>query len=279
MIASPENVRTIGTGLDHPECLCLGRDGNLYAGGEAGQIYRVARDGSSQKQIASTGGFVLGVTMDGNDRLHVCDLGKTAVLMVDQDGKVSERSSGTATTKMRVPNYNAFDSAGNLYVSDSGDYFDKTGTGCIFVIRPSGKTELFHKGPLKFANGLAVSPDEKWLYIVQSTAFNVVRVPLGKPDGPVEVTHQLPQYTVADGIAFSDDGRLVIACYRPDVVYLGHPNGSVEVLIEDFGGELLSRPANVAIGDGELFISNLGGWHLSAVKFPLRGASLQYPKL
>ena len=38
-------------GLDHPEGVTVGPDGTVYAGGEAGQIYRVALDGTWQ-QIA-----------------------------------------------------------------------------------------------------------------------------------------------------------------------------------------------------------------------------------
>ena len=29
------------SGLDHPECCAFDRDGNLWAGGEAGQLYRI----------------------------------------------------------------------------------------------------------------------------------------------------------------------------------------------------------------------------------------------
>ena len=36
-----EDVRTLATGLDHPEGIALGQDSLLYAGGEAGQVYRV----------------------------------------------------------------------------------------------------------------------------------------------------------------------------------------------------------------------------------------------
>ncbi len=30
-----------GNGLDHPECIAWGCDGYAYAGGEAGQFYRI----------------------------------------------------------------------------------------------------------------------------------------------------------------------------------------------------------------------------------------------
>src|SRR4051795_10910728 len=48
-------------GLDHPECLAVHPDGSIWAGGEAGQIYRVSADGSRVDDVASTGGFILGI--------------------------------------------------------------------------------------------------------------------------------------------------------------------------------------------------------------------------
>ena len=38
---SIERFEVFATGLDHPECLAFYRDGTLWAGGEAGQIYRI----------------------------------------------------------------------------------------------------------------------------------------------------------------------------------------------------------------------------------------------
>ncbi|MBV9851181.1 MAG: SMP-30/gluconolactonase/LRE family protein, partial [Armatimonadetes bacterium] len=138
---------------------------------------------------------------------------------------------------------------------------------------------VLHAGPFRFANGLAIDPGGEWLYVAQSTAANIVRVPLDRANGPVEVTHTLPENTVPDGLAFDLDGRLVIGCYRPDVVYLGHPDGSVEALVEDYTGELLNRPANAALHGGRLYLSNLGGWHLSVLDTDLRPAPLHRPAL
>ncbi len=98
---------------------------------------------------------------------------------------------------------------------------------------------------------------------MQSTAANIVRVPLDRPNGKVEVTHVLPPHTVPDGLAFCEDGRSADRLLSPDVVYLGHPGGHVELFLEDLTGELLNRPTNIAIGQGELYIANLGGWHIS----------------
>ena len=277
MIATPENTTLIG-GLDHPECVCVGPDGTLYAGGEAGQVY-VIPPGGEPRQIATTGGLLLGIALDGRGSLHVCDTKRKAVFRVDPDGTVTERSSGTPERPMTLPNYPAFDADGNLYVSDSGDYDDPIGTGIIFVLRPDGTPEVFHQGPFRFANGLAIDPTQTWLSVAQSTAANVVRIPLAEPNGPIEVTHTLPPDTVPDGLAFTDDGRLLIACYRPDVIYLGRPDGTNETLVEDLTAELLTRPANVALHDGHLYAANLGGWHLTKMATDLRPAPIHRPLL
>src|SRR5262245_28740809 len=131
MLATPQTVTMIGKALDHPECVCVGPEGELYAGGEAGQLYMIRSNGE-QTQYASTGGFLLGLALDGHGRIHACDMNRRAVLLIGRDGSVVERSTGTLQRKMVLPNYSVFDRDGNLYVSDSGEYHHATGTGCIF---------------------------------------------------------------------------------------------------------------------------------------------------
>lgn len=279
MRLTPDNATMIGDGLDHPEGVCLGPDGTIYAGGEAGQVYRISPDGS-QRVVGSTGGFLLGVALDGQGRIHACDCGQGKVFRIDAEGTVVQRSTGTENRPFVNPNYPVFDRDGNLYVSDSGDYWQREqGTGCIMKIAPDDTTALFHQGPLLFANGMAIDPGGEWLYVVQSTAPNVVRLPLAEPNATPVVTHELPELTVPDGLAFAADGRLVISCYKPDIVYLGDLDGSIDVLLEDPSAELLSRPTNVAIGDGKLYIANLGGWHITAVETDLEPATIYRPCL
>lgn len=272
------DIHILGEGLDHPESVCLDDQEIAYAGGEAGQLYRIEQNGEI-RQITSTGGFLLGIALDGHGRIHACDYALGKVWLITPDGTVSERSRGTAEKQLTVPNYPVFDRHGNLFVSESGDYWNPSGSGCIFRIDRDNQTTLFHEGPFRFANGLAIDPSDQWLYVVQSTASNVVRIPLDHPNGPIKITHELPPGTVPDGIAFANDGRLVIGCYKPDGLYLGEPDGSVRLLAEDPTGELLSRPTNVALARGKLYVANLGGWHLSVLKSNLEPRPLHKPLL
>ena len=43
--------RNFVTGLDHPEGVAVARDGTLYAGGEAGQVYRISPDGKKSEVL------------------------------------------------------------------------------------------------------------------------------------------------------------------------------------------------------------------------------------
>jgi len=280
MKATPDNVHTVATGLDHPEGLNFGPDGMLYAGGEQGQLYRIDPSTGAVNHYATAPGFLmLGVTLDGNGNLYGCSVGRQEVVKVTPDGKVSTYSSGIPNRTLANPNYSVFDSSGNLYYSDSGDYFSPT--GCIYVVRPNGATELFHPGPLHFPNGLAIAPDEKHLYIAQSISPDIIRIPLeiDVKSEKVEVYLRLNDGTVPDGLAFTADNQLIIACYVPDRILLAGRNGHLSILLDDPWAELLNRPTNVALRDGTLYFANLGGWHIGAVDSDLEPMPLRYPRL
>ena len=139
-------------GLDHPEGVTWGPDGQLYAGGEAGQIYRVDPNSGAITQIAQHEGFLGGVACDAEANVYVCAAFGGAVVRAGADGSVVEVTRGTADRPMETPNYPCFHPSGDLYVSDSGEWDHDTGR--IYRVRPDGSTDLVSEAPRYFANGM-----------------------------------------------------------------------------------------------------------------------------
>jgi gluconolactonase len=243
-------------------------------------MYRVALDGSWE-QIATTGGFVLGLCLDADLNVYACDSANHAVMRVAPDGGVGVFSDGDGTRRMVNPNYPVFDAAGNLYVSDSGSW--KGYDGCVWVVRADGVTELLTDEVTAFPNGMALDPDGRYLYVAVSQQGGVVRIPVadGRATGAAEDVVRLERH-LPDGVAFDEEGALYIACYAPDVIYRLEPGGTPVTVAEDWERVILAAPANVTFAGPErrtLVVSSLGRWHLTKGEVPVAGAPYNYPSL
>lgn len=162
--------------LDHAEGLAFDREGYLYCGGERGQIYRLSLQDRAFTQVGSTDGFCLGMAFDRDGRLFICDSRHGAVLrFYPSTGRLDTFATEAGGIKLRIPNFPAFDAQGRLYVSDSYEYKDP-GPG-IFRFNPDGSGILWCREPLNFANGLALSPDGRFLYVVETFARAISRIP------------------------------------------------------------------------------------------------------
>jgi len=270
----------IAEGIDHAEGICLAPDGSLYVSGEKGQVYRIGEDGAAT-EIASTGGWTLGLAADGAGRIVACDPVRREVLRLDVGtGRWTVMSRGAPEAPFTTPNWAAYGPDGNLYVSDSGGW--KRRDGRIVVVRPDGRTELFTRESRDFPNGMAVSPDGRELWVLESTPGSLVRFAIGADGqaGERRVIAELPG-AVPDGIAFADDGSAVIACYRPDIVFRWRPGGPPELLAADPEGTAIAAPTNAAFYGpnlGSIAIPNIGRWHVTTFRIPgLRGMPLWYP--
>lgn len=267
-------------GLDHPEGVTLGPDGFVYAGGEAGQIYRIG-DGGSVTELASTGGFMYGLALDADRNVYACDFGNASVARITPSGEVSAYSTGTADRPMRVPNFAAFDDNGNLYVTDSGEW--GSDDGLIYRIAPDGATTVWTDVPSRFPNGCCLSADGGWLTVVESRGRAISRIAI-RDDGAAGSIEQIADFTGSqpDGIALATDGSFIVGHYRPDRVSVLRPDGSVEALAEDPDGVVLNQPANIAfVGEAlnEIVVSSLGGWSLMKADIGMTGVPLRYPEL
>ena len=273
-------VEIIRTGLDHPECINFGPDGRLYAGGYAGQIYVMTPPKFELKQLANTGGNVGGVAVDWNHNVYACDAARRSVLRVSENGDVVTYCDKAPDGALILPNYGSFDSKGNYYFSDSGEYWKPSGR--LIRVSPNGKVESLIGTNWHYSNGLAISPKDGSIFMIESTAADILRIPINKDgsSGRPEIYAQL-QGTVPDGLAFAENGNLYCSCYQPNRIYVIYPDQNVEVLIEDSTGEVLTQPTNVAFEPNgtRLFYANLGGAHVGAFDVGERGMPLYYPKL
>jgi sugar lactone lactonase YvrE len=69
--------------LRHPQGIAIDESGDIWCGGETGEIYRISADGSGIETVASTGGFILGLAFDDDQNLYACDMRHSAVFRLD----------------------------------------------------------------------------------------------------------------------------------------------------------------------------------------------------
>jgi gluconolactonase len=270
-----ERFEIFANGLDHPECIAFDRAGHLWAGGEAGQVYHIDAAGQV-RTVATVGGFNGGVAFSPLDHaLYVCNP-THGLVRVEADGKHSVFATHAGGHKMICPNYGVFDRRGRCYVTDSGIW--KKNNGCLMRFELGGRGRVI-AGPFGYANGLALSADERVLFMVESNTDRVFRFDLtvdgevGPPEVYGEQVGRLP-----DGLTLDEAGNLYVACYASDEIWRISPDRQKTLLGWDHFGILLGRPTNLAWGGEDrdvLYVANLGRFTVTRAHFPgVRGQRL-----
>jgi gluconolactonase len=266
-------------GLNHPEGVAWDPvGGRVVAGGEGGEFYAVTLDGDVEL-LGSSGGSMLGVTVDGRGRIYACDDGEGEIARYDPaTGSVATYARGVDGAAMDCPNVAAFGPDGMLYVTCSGED-DRPE---ILRIAPGGAdVERWTDAVPAYPNGAVVTPDASALIVVESHAQRLVRVPI-RPDGSAgepSVIAELPD-TDADGVALAADGSLWVTLYRPDGLVRVDPDGTVEVVVDDHLAQTFDAPTNIAWVGADLdraVVANVGDTFLSIGDVGVVGHPLHHP--
>lgn len=273
-----DKTTVFAEGLDHPECIAYHPDGSVWAGGEAGQIYRISSDGSEVKELGTTDGFILGIAFSPDcSWLLICDLGNKCLWKMDTSTfNIDLFSKGADGHEFNIPNYACFDKSGNVYVSESGVFREVNGK--VLKYDAEGNGSIWYNDPINFANGMCLDTKEKYLYVVCSFLPGVERIKINSDGtaGEKETFVTVPE-SVPDGVAFDADGNLYISCYAPNKIYKVAVDRTIEVLVNDWEAHTLSNPTNVAFGGpkfDQLFTANLGRWHISKIDLGVKGLKL-----
>jgi gluconolactonase len=198
------------------------------------------------------GGFCGGVAWSPDDaELFVCNP-RHGVVRVSRTGEWAVFARSAGARELICPNYGLFDRNGNYYVTDSGDW--KKHNGCLVKYRSDGGGEIV-AGPFGYANGLALSADERHLFMVESDTDTVYRIDLNTGAAVIYADHvgRLP-----DGLALDAAGDLFVSCYASDDIHRIAPTGEKTLFAYDRWANLLSRPTNLAFRDGYIYVANLG---------------------
>lgn len=275
-------IETIATDIPGAEGIAITNDGRIFISAEDGWLYVIYPNGDCSACVKMPG-RPLGIAIDRQENLFVCDWEAHGVYKVTSGRDVSLFADSDGTQKMLFPNFCVFDEGGNLYVSDTGT--SRRGAqirnpdGRIFRISPSGKCELFANG-LYQPNGLAIRKGEAALYVIQTLIDNVLRVEI-KPNGKPGSVRGYARYLDGspDGMAFTQTGDLLVVTGLHEMIYRVRPNGMTDVFLEDRNAEKLIAPANAAFGGmdlDELYITNLLGNSVSRIKGVPRGQPLYH---
>jgi len=250
--------------LQHPEGVALDADDNVYCGTENGELMMIKKDKSGLEKLESSNGFILGIAVDSNKDIYACEMKEASVYKYNYQNKTfKEFAKGP-----KIPNYPVIDKKrNNLYVSDSFAFGEK-GIGVYKFDLTTGKGGPCTQELFNFANGICLSPNGDYLYVVESFHPCISRLPiieggmLGKKEIFTEDIAEVP-----DGLAFDKQNNLFISCYEPSRIYMCDSNRNCKILIEDKHCTTMSHPTNISISsDGQkMYTSNLGRWHITEI--------------
>ncbi|MBX7072923.1 MAG: SMP-30/gluconolactonase/LRE family protein [Pirellulales bacterium] len=169
------------------------------------RVYRVAADGKVSEFVAKSqrgNGQVFGP--DG--RLYAVAAGAEQIVAYDAGGAPTIIASGIRGNDLAVLH------SGDIYVTAPGE-----GASRVWHVSPSGEKKEVDSG-LKYANGVAVSPDNSLLYVADFRSRWVYSYQI-QPDGSLANKQRYYHLHVpdgaddsgADGMRCDADGRLYVA--------------------------------------------------------------------
>ncbi|MGD6873404.1 SMP-30/gluconolactonase/LRE family protein [Sutcliffiella horikoshii] len=222
------------------------REGWLYAATKTGAIIRIREDGKGLQKIANTKGRPLGFDFDNEGSIIVADplYGKHGGLLKISNFENGEGDINLLTDKVENTPLNFIDAVvvsnnGIIYFTDASqstkakeigdvgrageiDILENRSTGRVLEYNPATKkTRVLIKG-ISFANGIALSTDEKYLFINETGKYRVWK--LNPEKDQMLSTKEESQFAeviienlpgLPDNMMAGKDGRLWIGLIMP----------------------------------------------------------------
>lgn len=208
-------------GAEGPEDIEVGKDGCLYTGIADGRLLRRCPNKSDWETLVNTGGRPLGLASTADGALIIADGSKGLLRWFD--GELSVLTDSYQGERLKIVDDVDVAADGTIYFSDASmrwtlddylyDVLEGRGTGRLFSLSADGELTVLADG-LGFANGVAVSADQTFVLVSETSRSRITRVWVtGTKAGTVDVfADGLPG--IPDGVAAAPDGTFWVAMYN-----------------------------------------------------------------
>ena len=294
--------------IQGPEEVAVDSHGRIYAGTQDGKIMRLLPDGHLEV-FAETKGRPLGIKFDKDENLVVCNSYK-GLLSIDPAGNIKVLATTAEGVPFKFTNALDISEDGTIYFTDASskygqneylyDLLESRPHGRFMAYNPAtGKTEVILKD-LYFANGVALSRQEDFVLINETSRYRILRYWL---KGPKAGTHDifidnLPGFP--DNISSNGKGIFWLALFtvRNKAADMLHPipflkaqltklpkllwpkpkpyglvlaldeNGKILKSLHDLTGKHLKEITSVREYEGYLYLGTLNGDRIGKYKLP-----------
>ncbi|MBN1474415.1 MAG: SMP-30/gluconolactonase/LRE family protein [Syntrophaceae bacterium] len=231
-------LKIIDLGVEEgPEHIVIGKDGKLYTTVVSGNILRMNPDGTNQEVFTNTGGRVLGFDFDARGNMIAADAVK-GLLSISRDKQITILTDKVYTDPIRYADAVVVARNGKIYFSDASrrfapkdwggtfeasilDIMEQSSTGRILEYDPAKKiTRVVAKG-FSFANGVALSRDEQWLFVSETGKYRIWKISVNLRDLDIAnpsrlarvIFENLPGYP--DNLMRGLDGKIWVGLVKP----------------------------------------------------------------
>ena len=219
------NVQRLSVGPGFaPEDVAIDAEGRIYTGLDDGRIMRLDADASNSSLFVDTHGRPLGMKFDSTGNLIVADAIK-GLLSVGRDGSINVLSTQAEGVAFRCTNDLDIAADGTIYFTDASsrfplsshkiDIIEHQTNGRLLAYDPKTKATRVILKDLQFANGVAVSPDQSFVLVVETGKYRIHRVWLSGPKQtqPEIFIDNLPGFP--DGISSNGKDKFWLALVTP----------------------------------------------------------------
>lgn len=253
------DFQILAEGLKFPEGpIALPNGDVLVVEIAGGRVTRLTPDGQ-RHVVAQTGGGPNGAALGPDGKLYVCNNGgfdwaEVGGMLVpagtpaDYAGGSIQRvdlATGAVETlythcgdeRLKGPNDIVFDRQGGFWFTDNGKRYPRSeDVGAVYYARTDGSFISEQIYPTSHANGIALSPDEKTLYVAETMAGRIWAFPItapGKAEGPAglldgsKLLYGAPGFRLYDSMAVEANGHICQATLADGGISVISPHGAL----------------------------------------------------